>query len=157
MKVSFLFQLLVGSIGILFFAIGVYLLSMFGGSDAWPGIESTIIRSEVIQTRDTDGSYSYSAEVEHRYEAEGQVFTKKSALNHDAGDKLAAQRALVDYPVGGTMLIRIKPGAPEVFMQDDGPEALIGTAFTVIGVALMLLAVAIGFVVRRSKPNSASL
>lgn len=151
MKASFLFQLFLGAIGALFLAFGIYLLSLFGGSDAWPGVESTIVRSEVVQTRESDGSYSYSAEVEHRYEVDGQIFTKKSALNHDAADKLAAERALVDYPEGGFMLIRVKPGSPDVFMQDNGPEAIIGTAFSAIGAVLLLLAVGIGFVARKLK------
>jgi hypothetical protein len=137
---------------VIYGVLGVLLLGQFGGqalnylrSMGWEQMPGTVVSSEVEDAWDTTGE-RYAGRVVYTYEVDGVTYEGNQLdLRGSAyvGNREDAERLLLPYPVGASVMLYVNPADPARSVLDRSVPSAIW-AFVGLGSVLMLLSLGLG-------------
>lgn len=147
--------LVVFIIGIIFIAVGGCIAFFFGkpildkakASESWPSTQGTVLSSEVVRSRDSDGDTMYAADVVYSYSVNDQIYESsqiKIGPKSKSSSSSGAYKVRNKYPKGSTVTVYYDPNAPEEAALEAGVSfnsyiiLMIGLVFFGVGCLIVL-------------------
>jgi len=134
--------------GVVAFGFGKPIINDAKQSENWPTVAGEIVRSRVVNSRNSDGDKMYSAEIEYRYEVDGQEHkSNRVAFGGDGSSSSTsmAKKVTRRYPVGKTVDVYYDPDLPADSVLETGTS---WSSYMVFGIGMAFLL--IGFLVTAS-------
>lgn len=104
------------------FSFGAPVLENAKASESWPKTTATIVESKVEKSR-SDGKTMYSAQVEYKYEVDGQEYTNDTIWfggNYSTSSRSGPQKTVAKYPVKKTVDAFYNPEEPSTAVLEPG-------------------------------------
>ena len=152
-------------IGVILFLIGLVLLTIAGWSGyrqhtiikSWPEVQAEVVKSELVESRDSEGKTMYSTAIEFRYTADGKEYSTSAKSGHSTSSYEEMKIQADTYTPGTRHPIRLNPANPRDIHYDAGYTAgffLLSLIFGGIGIVFSGTSILLMFVFRPERSIS---
>lgn len=142
-------------VGIPFLLLWFFKRRRGSASQSWPGVPGSVISSQLVESTDSEGDRTVSADVRYQYDVAGRTYQSSRVAFGSGG---TAQSQVTKYRPGAPVTVYYDPEKPKSAVLEPGTAGV--NVFLYIGLGLILVVGTIGLIQawreRHGSPDAAT-